>query len=428
MPSPINQSRVASVYPRYTLVTHIKRIDPLTRTAEDCDILMMRESARDIGKIIAIEPNLKPSVTPLTRVRGSGLYACRGFVDLHTHICEPGAMYKEDIRTATASAAEGGYSDLLVLPSIPPAWNEGETLDYLQSNARARGRIPLHIAAYLTVRNQGEVLADLEGLIQKGAVAFYEEGFASPALLYEAMKRLSQTNTLLIYRADTPSISQAGDRKSALAAECMALSAALTAAALTGCRLHVTTLSSKAEVQLIRKARECGVQVTCDTAPQYFTLTATDLIYYGSLAKISPPLQSAKDREAIIEAIADGTIDCIVSDHTPETAEDKRKPFASAPAGMIGLQTAFALGMRELVLTGRIDLYRLIELLSTAPARILGLSDSLAIDAPSTVTLLDLSREYTLTESMLASKSKNCPWVGQSFQGTVKRNFARLGD
>lgn len=430
MPSSVNKtsSRSTPVYPRYTLITRTKRIDPLTRTVEDCDILIMRENARDIGRIIDIGTDLKPTVSPLIRVRGLGLYACRGFVDLHTHICEPGAMYKEDIRTATASAADGGYGDILALPSIPSAWNEGETLDYIRSNAIARGRIPLHAAAYLTVGNRGEAIADIEGLIQKGAVAFYEEGIAPPALLYEATEQLAKTNTLLIYRGDTPSISQKGDRRSALIAECMALSSALTAAAITGCRIHVTTVSTAMALDLIREARKRGARVTCDTAPQYFTLTSTDLIYYGSLAKVTPPLQSTHDREAIIEAIVDGTIDCIVSDHTPETAEDKRKPLATALPGMIGLQTTFALGMRELVLTGRIDLYRLIELLSTSPARILGLSESISVGSPAAITLLDLSREYTLTEQMLASKVKNCPWVGQSFQGTVKRNFARIGE
>ncbi len=427
MPAPMNTStsRTPPVYPRYTLITHVKHIDPITRTAEDRDILMIREHPKDVGRILAMGSNLKPTVSPLTRVRGSGLCACRGFVDLHSHVCEPGAMYKEEIRTATASAADGGYSDIVALPSIPSAWNEGETVDYIRSNALARGRVALHTAAYLTVGNRGEVLADFEALLPKGVVAFFDEGAASPALLYTAMERLAKLGALLIYRPDIPAISQKGDKKSALAAASMALSAALSAAALTGCRLHITAISSQMEVELIRDARRRGVQVTCDTAPQYFTLTSTDLIYYGSLAKVTPPLQSSRDREAILEAIADGTIDCIVSDHTPEPSTDKDKPLALSPAGMVGLQSTFALGMRELVLTGRIDLYRLFDLLSTAPARILGLSDRLAPDQPAAVTLIDLSREYTLTEGMLSSKSKNCPWIGQSFQGVIKRNFAK---
>ena len=336
-------------------------------------------------------------------------------------------MYKEEIRTATASAADGGYSDILALPSIPHAWHEGETIDYIRSNAAARGRIALHPAAYLTVGGKGEEIADLEGLAQKGVTVFFDDGTASPALLYTAMKRLSKLGALLIYRPNTPDIFSS-DRNTALASASMALASALTASIFTDCRLHITTVSSEMEVNLIRDARRRGAKVSCDTAPQYFTLTATDLLYYGSLAKVDPPLQSSHDREAIVAAIADGTIDCIVSDHTPEPAVEKNKPIDSAPVGMIGLQTTFALGLRELVQTGHIDLYRLFELLSTAPARILGLHDCLAPDAPATITLIDLSREYILTDGMLSSKSKNCPWMKQAYLGVIKRNFARISE
>lgn len=429
MPASVNRTQARSnpTYPRYTLITHVKFIDPIARTAEDRDILLVKEHSKDVGRILAIEAGLKPSVSPLTRVRGAGLFACRGFVDLHTHICEPGAMYKEEIRTATASAADGGYSDLLALPSIPHAWHEGETIDYIRSNAAARGRIALHPAAYLTVGGKGEELADLEGLSQKGVTVFFDDGTSSPALLYTAMERLAKLGALLIYRPNIPDLPHS-DRKTALAAASMALATALTASIFTGCRLHITTVSSEMEVNLIRDARSRGAKVTCDTAPQYFTLTATDLFYYGSLAKVDPPLQSSHDREAIVAAIADGTIDCIVSDHTPEPAIEKNKPLNLAPVGMIGLQTTFALGLRELVQTGHIDLYRLFELLSTAPARILGLPDALSIESPAAVTLIDLDREYILTEGILSSKSKNCPWIGQSFQGVIKRNFARISE
>lgn len=421
-------TKAPAVYPRYTLITHAKFIDPVSRTADDTDILIVRERPGDVGRIVAMEQGLKPAVSPLTRVRGSGLYACRSFVDLHAHVGEPFEMHKEDISTATAAAAAGGYGDILALPTAPSHWKDHETVDYLHSNAAAKGKIALHAAAYLTMGNRGEEPADFERLVPRGTAAFFDEGAASPALLYTAMERLAKLGALLIYRPDIPSLSQKGDKRSALAAASLALSAALTAAALTGCRLHVTCVSSRMEIELIRDARRRGVSVTCDTAPQYFTLTAIDLFYHGSLAKVTPPLQSTDDREAIIEAIADGTIDCIVSDHTPENAADKQKPLAEAPSGIVGLQTTFALGMRELVQTGRIDLYRLIELLTTAPARILGLPPRLAPDLPAHLILLDIHREYTLTEGTLCSKSKNCPWLKHSFQGVIKRNFAKVSE
>ncbi len=418
-----------AAYPRYTLIKHVRLIDPALRDTRNCDILLVRTSQRSPLTVAAVGNDLTPpSDAPVTRISGSGLYACRSFVDLHMHTCEPGAMYKEDIRTATAAAASGGYGDLLALPSIPSAWNEEETVDYIRSNAAAGGKIPLHAAAYLTAGNRGEEIAHTDSLLSHGVSAFYEEGNASPALLYTAMERLAKADALLILRPDLRLYSNGSAAKASAASEAAAVASALTMAEATGCRLHLTLITTALSADLIRAAKARGMRVTCDTAPQYFTLTRTDLLYYGNLAKVEPPLRSAADREAIIEALADGTVDCIVSDHTPETASDKRKPSSEAPAGMIGLQTAFALGMRELVLPGKLDLYRLIELLSAAPARVLGLPDTIAPGVPAKVTLLDLDREYTLTEGMLDSKSKNCPWVGQSFQGTVKRNFSRIGE
>ncbi|MBQ7355672.1 MAG: amidohydrolase family protein [Clostridia bacterium] len=426
MPARVN----GAAYPRYTLITHVRLIDPVARRSEDCDLLLVRDSAGAPPTVAAIGIGLKPPAdAPITRVRGTGLYACRSFVDLHLQVCEPGAMYKEDLRTATAAAASGGYGDALAIPSPAVIWHEEETLDYIRSNADAVGRIPLQVAAHLTESGKGQRLSDLALLLSHHAAAFYDSGVASPALLYSAMEQLARTDTLLILRASIPALcSRTAPHKASATSEAAAVASALTMAEATGCRLHLTLISTALSVELIRTAKARGVKVTADTAPQYFTLTRADLLYYGNLAKVEPPLRSPSDRTAIIEALADGTIDCIVSDHTPETATDKRKSAADAPAGMIGLQTAFALGMRELVLTGKLDLYRLIELLSQNPARILGLPDTIAVGGPAKVTLIDLEHEYVLTEGMLDSKSKNCPWVGQSFQGIVKRNFSKLNE
>ncbi len=421
-------ARITAAYPRYTLLTHVRLIDPAARTSEDCDLLLVRRSASEPLTVSAIGNGIKPPADgPVTRVRGSGLYACRSFVDLGCQICEPGAMYKEDLRTLTAAGASGGYSDLLAVPAPALHWNGAETLDYICSNAAAVGRIGLHIAAHLTEGGEGKLLCAPDHLLSHGAAAFYDSGLSSPALLFAAMGELAARDKLLILRPRTPDLA-AASLQAARAGETAAVASALAMAEATGCRLHLSVLSTALSVELVRAAKARGVRVTAATAPQYFTLTRTDLLYYGNLAKVDPPLCTAADREALIAGLADGTIDCIASDHTPETAADKRKPAAEAPAGMIGLQTAFALGMRELVIPGHLDLYRLIALLSDAPARILGLPRAVAVGEPAALTLLDLERSYTLTPPMLDSKSKNCPWIGQTLQGSVKRNFARRGE
>lgn len=420
-----------------TLISHVRLIDPQKRSSEVCDILFRHSSGDRPSELLGIGQNLLPPnySGTLTRVRGAGFYACRAFVDLHMHTCEPGAMYKEDIRTSTLAAIKGGYGSLLALPDETSLdWQASDTLDYIYSNAAARSSCELRAAAYLTLHNKGEMLADLDRLIEHQAAAFYDEGHTPPALLYTAMKACAEKGALLILRPEEHTLSAGGAVNAPIArrmrclpippaAESAALATALTLAAETGCRLHITLVSTALSVALIREAKARGVKVTCDTAPQYFTLTQTDLPFYGTLAKVNPPLRSSADREAILTALADGTIDCIVSDHTPVLPEDKQRSVAQAPFGMIGLQSTFSLCMRELVLTGRIDIYRLIELLAHAPATILGLAPSLSVGSRADLNLLDLDREFLFTTDLLHSKTKNCPWIGQSMVGWVKRNF-----
>ncbi len=420
-----------------TLISHVRLIDCQKRTAEDCDLLFRHQSGGRPSELLDIGKNLVPANYSglLTKIRAAGLYACRAFVDLHMHTCEPGAMYKEDIRTATLAAVKGGYGTLLALPDESGAnWQAEETLDYIYSNAAARSSCELKAAAFLTVRNQGKKLCDFDRLNAHKAAAFYDDGHTPPALLYHAMKACAERNALLILRPEDHILSAGGAVNQPIArvlhchpiapaAETVPLAAALTLAAETNCRLHITLVSTALSVQLIREAKARGVKVTCDTAPQYFTLTQSDLPFYGSLAKVNPPLRSAEDREAVLTALADGTIDCIVSDHTPESTDEKHQSIADAAFGMIGLQSTFALGMRELVLTNRINIYRLIELLAEAPAAILGLPAGLKPGCRADLNLLDLNSEYTLVPGMLHSKSQNCPWIGQTFSGSVKRNF-----
>lgn len=420
-----------------TLVKNIRLIDTKKRSAEICDLLFRHSAVDRPSELLEIGNNLLSNgyTDTLTTVRGAGRFACRAFVDLHMHTCEPGAMYKEDIRTASLAAVKGGYGSLLVIPDETSIdFSPEDTLDYIYSNAASKSSCELRPAAYLTVRNRGEQLADLDSLIAHKAAAFYDDGHTPTALLYTAMKACAEKDILLIYRPVDHSLSVGGMVSEKIArvlrcppipsvAESAPLATALALAADTGCRLHITLVSTALSVSLIREAKARGVKVTCDTAPQYFTLTHTDLTFYSSLAKVDPPLRSAADRQAILTAIADGTIDCIVSDHTPEPSDRKQVPFAKAAFGMIGLQSVFSLCMRELVLTGCIDIFRLIELLAEKPASIMGLPSTLAVGSRADLNLLDLNTEYVLTPAMLHSKSKNCPWIGQSFTGAVARNF-----
>ena len=420
--------------PRYTLITNVRFTDSDTQTDEICDILLKREPGATIPVIEAIGKGLTPTVEPLLKLQGAGLYACRSFVDLHTHTCDPGNLGLEDIRHTGEGAVAGGYGDVLAIPYAPIHWKDSELITYLESNYAINGLVDFHQSFYLTEQNRGEVLSDLEGLFAAGIRVFYEEGYASPALLFQGMERIARLDGLLILRCNLPSLCPGGNpisKSAAIAAETAPLAAALSMAEATGCRLHITLISTAAGVELIRSAKARGVQITCDTAPQYFTYDDRELLFQGGPVKVDPPLRKISDKKAILEGLADGTIDAIVSDHTPVAVEDKHCKTADAIPGILGLQTAFGLALRELYTIGKdgtplMDIYGILRLFTENPAKILGLPTCVEVGAPAKLILLDLRSEYTFTEKLLKSKSKNCPWTEQRLRGRVKYNFARL--
>jgi dihydroorotase len=420
--------------PRYTLIRNVRLLNPSDRTDESCDILLKKEAGDPIPTVEAVGKGLKAPTESVLTVQGAGLFACRSFVDLHTHTCDPGNLSLEDIHTAGEAASAGGYGDALVIPYSPSPWTDGETLDYLRSNYQQNGAIDFHSAFYLTLQNRGQDLADLDGLFEAGVTAFYEEGNTPPALLYRGMERIASLGGLLILRCNLPALCPGGNpisKNAAVAAETAPLAAAIAMAEVTGCRLHVTLVSTAPAVEQIRAAKARGGKITCDTAPQYFTYDDRELFFQGGSVKVDPPLRKVSDKRAIIDGLADGTIDCIVSDHTPVAEKDKNCPIANAIPGMLGLQTAFGLALRELRAlredgSPMLDLYRIVELFTTAPAKILGLPERVEVGAAAKLILLDLQREYTFTAKLLKSKSKNCPWVEQRFCGRAKYNFAKI--
>ena len=420
--------------PQYTLITNVRLPDFTTQTNEVCDILLKREPSASLPVIEAIGKGLSPTVESLLKIQGAGLYACCSFVDLHTHTCDPGNLALEDIRHAGEGALAGGYGDVLALPYAPIHWKNSELITYLASNYATNGLLDFHQAFYLTEQNRGEALSDLEGLFAAGIHVFYEEGYASAALLFQGMERIAKLGGLLILRCNLPSLCPSGNpinARAAIAAETAPLSAAIAMAEATGCRLHITLISTAPAVEMIRAAKIRGVNITCDTAPQYFTYDDRELLFQGGPVKVDPPLRKASDKRAVIQGLADGTIDCIVSDHTPVAEEDKNCKTADAIPGMLGLQTAFGLALRELHALDRngspiMDVHAIIRLFTENPAKILGLSRSIEVGSPAKLILLDLNGEYTFTQKLLKSKSKNCPWTEQRLRGRVKYNFAKI--
>jgi len=347
------------------------------------------------------------------------------FTDMHCHLRDPGFEHKEDILTGTAAAAAGGYGALLCMPNTKPVTDNPETIRYIIEKA-AESDCRVYPTAAITVGQKSETLCDFDALAKAGAVAFTDDGrpVESAALMAEAMKKCAEKDYLIISHSEELSLAGGAMNESETsralglkgtpnAAEDIAVAREIILAEMTGCRLHIAHVSTRGSLRLIREAKARGVRVTAETCPHYFSLCDENVEKIGVNAKMNPPLRSRDDRNAVIEAICDGTIDCISTDHAPHSAEEKAVGLAKAPNGIIGLQTAFAVSYTYLVRTGYISLDRLSALMSENPARIAG------IPLPEKAVTAELEEPFVFTEDMIKSKSKNSPYIGMTLYGKI---------
>jgi len=364
-------------------------------------------------------------------IDGANMVALPLFLDLHCHLRDPGFTKKEDIASGTAAAAAGGYGAIVSIPNTNPVTDNAETVKYILKTAEKEASCRVYPSAAVTVGQAGKELVDFDALHEAGAVAFSDDGrpVSDSSVMKAAMEKCAERGYLILSHSEEKSLSEGGaineGRISKLlgvkgipaSAESIGVARDIILAAETGCRLHLMHISTRQSVELIRAAKALGVNITAETCPHYFSLKDEDVVYYGTNAKMSPPLRSEDDVKAIIEGIVDGTIDCIATDHAPHTEEEKKKPLSEAPNGITGIQTAFAAGMTYLVQPGHIDIFRLVELMSTSPAKILG------VDVPSGVVLASPTKEFIVTKSMLKSKSFNTPFLGMTMTGIVERTY-----
>ncbi len=361
----------------------------------------------------------------------SGLWVCPGLVDLHVHLREPGEEYKETIESGTRAAAAGGFTSVACMPNTrPPNDNAGITR-FIVERAREAGHCRVFPVACITKGQGGEELTEFADLLNAGAVAFSDDGLPvrDAGVMRMAMEYAAGLNTLLITHSEEPALSSGGcmneGRMSTLlglkgipaAAEVIAIYRDVALAELTGCRLHVAHVSTAGGVEVVRRAKERGVAVTAETAPHYFSLTEEAVAGYNTSAKMNPPLRTEEDRLAVIQGLQDGTIDVIATDHAPHSVLEKDCAFEVAANGIVGLETALPLTL-ELCRNRDIEPLRAVELLSTAPARILGIQGgSLSPGSAADVVVIDPGEEFTLSSDKLFSKGKNSPFLGVRLQG-----------
>ena len=397
-----------------------------------------RQGAFDIriehGKIAAVEAHAKRTGE---RIDAAGLIVAPGFVDIHVHLREPGQTNKENIESGTAAAAAGGFTAVCCMPNTTPVNDSVEITRWMQAPER-RAQVTVFPIAAATVGSIGEQLTDYVALRQAGAVAVTDDGkpILEDAIMRQALQAAKRAGVPVIQHAEDTRRTQGAPLNAGVVAlrlglrgwpadaETSIVERDIRLAEETGAHLHVAHLSTAGALDAVRRAKQRGVNVTCEVTPHHLVLTdeAVSSSRFNANTKMNPPLRSEHDREALIAGIVDGTVDAIATDHAPHAAHEKNQEFDRAPFGITGLETALGLCLEELHRRRGLPLERLIALLSTNPARVLGLKDfgSLRVGAAANITLFDPRERWNYRAADSRSRSKNSPFDGFAMQGRVR--------
>ncbi len=391
------------------------------------------------GKVTACDAGPAPEGgVDLPRVDAKGLVVAPGFVDLHVHFREPGFEDKETIETGSAAAAAGGFTTVVTMPNTSPAVDTAAVVHLVRNKGLAAGQCRVLPAAAVTHNLEGKSMCQYGDMVDAGAVALTDDGqpVRDAGLFRHVLEYSRILGVPVITHAEDETLSAEGVMHEGkwstrlglkgipAAAEVVGVARDIELARLSGARMHVAHVSSRGALELIRRAKDQGVAVTAETAPHFLDFTDADCATYDSRFKMRPPLRSMDDQQALVEALADGTLDCISSDHAPHTPNEKEQPFDLAPFGVVGLETAFAACHDRLVRRGSFSLLDLVRLMSLAPARIIGSEGgTLRPGAAADFTLIDTETSWMPRERDLLSKGRNCPWLGRSLTGRVQATY-----
>jgi dihydroorotase len=357
-----------------------------------------------------------------------------GLIDMHVHLREPGQEHKETVATGTAAAVAGGFTAVACMPNTDPVNDSAPVTELILSKAAAAALARVYPIGAVSRGSKGEQLADIAELRRAGCVAISDDGrpVATALLMRRALEYAGMYGMPVIDHCEDPTLkadgvahegyhaSLLGLRGIPAAAEAIMVERDVTLAEVTGAPVHIAHMSVRAALRAVRAGKARGVRVTCEVTPHHLVLTDAALVGYDTNVKMNPPLREEADRDALIEGLADGSVDAIATDHAPHHYDEKLVEFDRAPFGIVGLETAVPLVFDRLVHAGRITVTRMIELLSTAPARILGVpGGSLAEGGPADITLLVPDMTTTVSASSLRTRSKNTPFDGWTLRGGV---------
>lgn len=404
-------------------------IDPKSERTGKYDLLVEGDRVHKIGKKLEL-PQEHCKV-----IDAEGLLVAPGLVDVHVHFREPGYTWKEDIISGAAAAAKGGFTTVVMMANTKPTVDNRETLEYVLGRGRETG-IHVHACANVTAGMQGKALTPMKELAAVGAVGFTDDGIPlmDEKLVRAAMECAADLDLPLSFHEENPGlISENGINRgeaskrlgiggSPREAEITLVERDLKLALKTGASINIQHISAAETVELIRKAKEKSTNIHAEATPHHFTLTEAAVEKYGAMAKMNPPLRTERDRIEIIHGLADGTIDIIATDHAPHTAEEKAKPITQALSGIIGLETALALGITELVDKGYLTMCQLLRLMSTNPAALYHLDAGyLAEGGPADLILIDMNAQVIPGDYV--SKASNSPFTGWNLKGKVVKTI-----
>jgi len=407
-------------------ISNTRLFDPASNLDEIGNILFNEEGIIACGKDI-------PLPQDVTTIDGTGLVTTPGLVDMQVFIGEPGGEYRETLATASQAAAAGGVTTMIMMPDTQPVIDDAALVDYISRRARGTALVNVHPMAGITKGLDGEMMNEFGLLHEAGAVAFTDgsRSVMNARIMQKAMSYAANFNALIMHHAiDTNLVGEGVMNESELAirlglsgipviAETIMIERDIRLVEATGARYHIAQISSRKSIDIVRQAKDKGLPVTCGVSSNHLMLNQNDVENYRTFAKLMPPLRTEEDRQALIEAIADGTIDVIVSGHNPQGEDAKRRPFGEAEFGSIGVETLLAAGL-TLHHEVKVPLTRLIEAMSTTPSRLLGLSaGTLSIGHPADLILIDIDAPWIVDADNLHSRSRNAAIEGRKLQGKV---------
>ena len=407
------------------LIKNGRVIDPASKTDAAMDLLLDGEKIQEVAAAGKIGAGAGAEI-----LDAKGLMVAPGFIDLHAHLREPGQESSETMETGTHAAARGGFTAVCCMPNTKPINDNASVTRFILDRARATGSVRVWPIGAASVGSKGEAISEIAGMKEAGIVAVSDDGkpIATAKLARQVLDYCRSLDLPVIEHAEDVSLAagavmrkgvtstKLGLRGMPAAAEAVCVARDVQLAELTGARLHIAHLSAKASLEQVHSAKSRGLRVTCEVTPHHFTLIDED-VTYDSRFKMNPPLASREDRIALLEGLADGTVDAIATDHAPHEPALKEVEFDRAPFGILGFETALALALEQLVHSGKTSLMRMVELFTMGPARVLGIERKIAAGQPADLTIFSTDRAWTYSVEESPSKSRNSPFDGRKFKG-----------